>query len=217
MGDNMLSDQMLIERFKQGDMGAFDLLVRRYETKIYQYAYRLTQNSEDAADVVSETFVRMYTSLKNFRGDSQLSTWLYRVVSNVYFDFRKRERAHDHLPFEFPAEDGASEMERQIEDPNAPDLDEHVLQIERQRVLMEAIARLPEYQRAMVVLFHVEDRSYEEIAQILNLPLGTVKSRLNRARIALKELLEPHLELFGVEPSLNSTEALHSSPGTSDT
>jgi RNA polymerase sigma-70 factor (ECF subfamily) len=216
VGDSVLSDQVLIERFKQGDMNAFDQLVYRYETKIYQYAYRLTQSNEDAADVVSETFVRMYTSLKNFRGDSQLSTWLYRVVSNVYFDFRKRERSHDHLPLEFPSDDGTTEMERQIEDPNAPDLDEHVLQLERQRILMGAISRLPEYQRAMVVLFHVEDRSYEEIAQILNLPLGTVKSRLNRARIALKELLEPHLELFGVEPSLNSTEALHSPVGTGE-
>jgi DNA-directed RNA polymerase specialized sigma24 family protein len=88
------SDEVLIERFKEGDEFAFDLLVRRYEQKVYQLAYRLTNNPDDAADVAAEAFLRMYNSLKRFRGDAQLSTWLYRVVSNVFFDFRKREARH---------------------------------------------------------------------------------------------------------------------------
>ncbi len=194
-GGYELSDEILIERFREGDESAFDTLVRRYEQKVYQYAYRLAQNADDASDVVAETFLRMYNSLKRFRGDAQLSTWLYRVVSNVYFDFRKREARHQHLPLEIPSEEDDELMERPIPD-ERNDPNDYVLEQERHRVLMEAIQQLPEYQRAIVVLFHIEDRPYEEIAQITGLPLGTIKSRLNRARNALRELLEPHRELF---------------------
>lgn len=198
LGGYELSDERLIERFKEGDELAFDMLVRRYEQKVYQYAYRLTLNSDDAADVVAETFLRMYNSLKRFRGDAQLSTWLYRVVSNVFFDFRKREQRHQHLSLEVPSEEDEEPVERPIPDEQI-DLEEHVLQQERRRVLMEAIAKLPDYQRQVVVLFHIEEQPYEEIARMTGLPLGTVKSRLNRARTALRELLEPYRELFGVE------------------
>lgn len=194
------SDEVLIERFKEGDEHAFDLLVRRYEQKVYQLAYRLTNNPDDAADVAAETFLRMYNSLKRFRGDAQLSTWLYRVVSNVFFDFRKRESRHQHLPLELPTEDSEEPMELPLEDESV-DVMGHALEEEQRRVLMEVIQQLPEYQRVMVVLFHIEERSYEEIAQILGLPLGTIKSRLNRARNALRQLLEPYRELFGVETS----------------
>jgi len=194
------SDEVLIERFKEGDEFAFDLLVRRYEQKVYQLAYRLTNNPDDAADVAAEAFLRMYNSLKRFRGDAQLSTWLYRVVSNVFFDFRKREARHQHLPLEMPTDDDDEPYELPIEDESV-DIMGHALQKEQRRVLMEAIQQLPEYQRVMVVLFHIEERPYEEIAQILGLPLGTIKSRLNRARNALRQLLEPYRELFGVEQS----------------
>ncbi|GIV05976.1 MAG: RNA polymerase sigma factor [Fimbriimonadales bacterium] len=195
-----ISDEVLIERFKEGDEHAFDLLVRRYEQKVYQLAYRLTNNPDDAADVAAETFLRMYNSLKRFRGDAQLSTWLYRVVSNVFFDFRKRESRHQHIPLEIQTEDSEEPMELPVEDESV-DIMGHALQQEQRRVLMEVIQQLPEYQRVMVVLFHIEERSYEEIAQILGLPLGTIKSRLNRARTALRQLLEPYRELFGVETS----------------
>ncbi|CUU37287.1 MAG: sigma-70 family RNA polymerase sigma factor [Armatimonadetes bacterium] len=196
LGGYELSDEQLIERFKEGDDLAFDMLVRRYEQKVYQYAYRLTRNPDDAADVVAETFLRMYNALKRFRGDAQLSTWLYRIVSNVFFDFRKREQRHEHLPLEIQSEDDDEPMERPIPDESI-DLEAHVLEQERKRVLMEAIQKLPDYQRMVLILFHIEERPYEEIAQITGLPLGTIKSRLNRARNALRELLEPHRELFG--------------------
>ncbi len=191
------TDAVLIERFKEGDEFAFDLLVRRYEQKVYQLAYRLTNNPDDAADITAEAFLRMYNSLKRFRGEAQLSTWLYRVVSNVFFDFRKREARHQHLPLEVPDEDEEL-VELPVPDESV-DILGHALQAEQSRVLMEAIQKLPEYQRVMVILFHIEERPYEEIAQIMNLPLGTVKSRLNRARNALRQLLEPYRELFEAE------------------
>ena len=99
-----------------------------------------------------------------------------------------------------PTDDDDEPYELPIEDESV-DIMGHALQQEQRRVLMEAIQQLPEYQRVMVVLFHIEERPYEEIAQIMGLPLGTIKSRLNRARNALRQLLEPYRELFGVEAS----------------
>lgn len=200
LGGYELSDDQLIERFKEGDEFAFDMLVRRYEQRVYQYAFRLTHNADDAGDIVVETFLRMYNALKRFRGDAQLSTWLYRIVSNVFFDFRKREQRHEHLPLEIQGEEDEEPMERPIPDESI-DLEAYVLEQERKRVLMEAIEQLPDYQRVVLILFHIEERPYEEIAQITGLPLGTIKSRLNRARNALRALLEPHRELFGYESS----------------
>ncbi|GBC92365.1 ECF RNA polymerase sigma factor SigW [bacterium HR15] len=190
-----LSDEWLIERFKEGDETAFDQLVRRYEQKVFQHAYRLTGNTDDAADVAAEAFLRMYTALKRFRGDAQLSTWLYRIVQNVYFDFYKREQRHQHLPLEISSDEDDEPMELPIPDESA-DLHAQLLERERERVLREAIDQLPDYQRVVMILFHVEQLSYEEIAVATGLPLGTIKSRLNRARATLRTLLEPYRELF---------------------
>ncbi|MEN3001298.1 MAG: sigma-70 family RNA polymerase sigma factor [Armatimonadota bacterium] len=211
-----LSDDWLIERFKAGDETAFDQLVRRYEQKVYQHAYRLTQNADDAADVAAEVFLRMYTALKRFRGESQLSTWLYRIVQNVYFDFYKREQRHQHLPLEIPSEEGEEPMELPIPDERF-DMEEYLLEMERQRVLREAFEKLPDYQRVVTILFHVEQLSYEEIAAVTGLPLGTIKSRLNRARATLRELLEPYRELFETGESPTPSEpddALRTSSGS---
>ena len=213
-----VSDEWLIERFKEGDETAFDRLVRRYEQRVYQHAYRLTGNADDAADVAAEAFLRMYTALKRFRGDAQLSTWLYRIVQNVYFDFYKREQRHQHLPLEISTEEDEEPMELPIPDESA-DLDTLLLERERQRVLREAIDRLPDYQRVVMILFHVEQLSYEEIAVVTGLPLGTIKSRLNRARATLRELLEPYRELFGVGNSPTCSEpsdALRTGSGSAE-
>jgi RNA polymerase sigma-70 factor, ECF subfamily len=213
-----LSDEWLIERFKEGDDTAFDQLVRRYEQKVFQHAYRLTHNADDAADVAAEAFLRMYTALKRFRGEAQLSTWLYRIVQNVYFDFYKREQRHQHLPLEISSDDDEEPMELPIPDESF-DMDEYLLEQERQRVLREAIDKLPDYQRVVTILFHVEQLSYEEIAAATGLPLGTIKSRLNRARAALRELLEPYRELFEIESrptQKEATNALRTGQGTAE-
>jgi RNA polymerase sigma-70 factor (ECF subfamily) len=213
-----LSDEWLIERFKEGDDTAFDQLVRRYEQKVFQHAYRLTHNTEDAADVAAEAFLRMYTALKRFRGEAQLSTWLYRIVQNVYYDFHKREQRHQHLPLEISSDEDEEPMELPIPDESF-DMDEYLLEQERQRVLREAIDKLPDYQRVVTILFHVEQLSYEEIAAATGLPLGTIKSRLNRARATLRELLEPYRELFetGSCPTqMEATDALRTGQGTTE-
>jgi RNA polymerase sigma-70 factor, ECF subfamily len=189
-------ERRLIERCKRGEREAFNELIQRYEKQVYNLAYRLTGNYDDAQDVASEVFVRILNSIQKFRGDSAFSTWLYRVVTNVYLDEKKRRSSHRHDSLEeyLEVEDGS--VKRQIEDltPGPHDIAERE---ERAVAIQAAINSLPEFQRVMIALYHIQEVPYEEIAEILNMPLGTVKSRLNRARRALRDKLLAQRELFG--------------------
>jgi len=185
----------LIARCKEGDLSAFDDLVRKYEKQVYNFAYRLTQNYDDANDIACDAFVKIYNSIESFRGDANFSTWLFRIVTNLFLDWRKRSKAHRNIPLDEYIDLEESTVTRQIEDPSPSPLD--LLEAsERFEVLERAINDLPEYQRIMVLLYHNQGQSYEEIAQVIGLPIGTVKSRLNRARLALRKKLEPVSELF---------------------
>jgi RNA polymerase sigma-70 factor (ECF subfamily) len=188
-------ERRLIEQSRQGDQGAFDTLVRRYEKQLYNTAYRLTGSYDDASDLAQEAFVRAWNNLRSFRGDASFSTWLYRIVTNVFLDERKRRRARPQRSLEEVLGSDENPLTRQFED-TAPSPQDRVEEGERWQILQRAIADLPAPQRVMVVLYHTENRSYEEIAQIMGLPMGTVKSRLNRARLALKNKLAPVAELF---------------------
>jgi RNA polymerase sigma-70 factor (ECF subfamily) len=188
-------DQVLIERAQKGDAAAFDGLIRKHERRAYQYAFRLTSNPEEASDVVADAFVRVYSALQNFKGQSQFTTWLYRILTNCFLDIRKRERSRQSMSLEATLSTEDGELERQIEDDGPTPLDA-AEQSERGAEIERAVAKLPEYQRAMIVMYHGEGLAYEEIAEALDLPIGTVKSRLNRARMSLREMLEPNEELF---------------------
>lgn len=188
-------DEVLIERARLGDRTAFDSLVRKYESRAYQYAFRLTRDQEAAADVVSDAFVRVYTALKNFRGQSAFGTWLYRIVTNCYLDRRKRDREGHHVSIESTGNGALGEMERQYED-DSPGPAEVAERNAREASVQRAMSLMADYQKSMLVMYHVEALSYEEIAEALDLPIGTVKSRLNRARMALRELLSQDSELF---------------------
>lgn len=185
----------LISRCKEGDLSAFDDLVRRYEKQVYNFAYRLAQNYDDANDIATDAFVKVYNSIESFRGDANFSTWLFRIVTNLFLDWRKRSKAHLNVPLDEYIDLEESTVTRQIEDPSPSPL-ELLEASERFGVLERAINDLPEYQRIMVFLYHNQGQSYEEIAQVIGLPIGTVKSRLNRARLALRKKLEPVSELF---------------------
>lgn len=185
----------LIERCKRQDPKAFDELVSGYERRIYNFAMRLSGNADDAEDIAQETFIRVFNAIQNFRGDSNFSTWVFRIAHNVFLDMRKKVKAHPQTSLEESVELDESEVTRQVEDPN-PLPDEVAQASELHNILQRAIDALPDYQREMVVLYHTQNKSYEEIAEIMELPIGTVKSRLNRARIALKSLLDPIRELF---------------------
>ena len=190
-------EQSLIDRCKKGDIASFDLLVRHYEKRVFNFAYRLSGNQADAEDVAQEAFIRVFNSIATFRGDANFSTWVFKIVTNVYLDERKRSKAHQTMPLDEYIELEEDTVSRQIED-TGPTPDVIVQERERDQILQNAIQCLPEYQRAMVVLYHTHSKTYEEIAEIMNLPIGTVKSRLNRARLALKEKLGPLRELFEI-------------------
>ncbi len=188
-------EKALIERCKQGDLAAFNELVKKYEKQVYNFAYRLTGNYDDANDIAQDAFLRVYNAIGGFRGDASFTTWLFRITTNVFLDERKRARAHPHASLDEYLELDESSVARQIED-TSPSPEALTEEKERGQILQRAIQSLPEYQRAMVILYHTQQKSYEEIAEIMSLPIGTVKSRLNRARLALKEKLSPLRELF---------------------
>jgi RNA polymerase sigma-70 factor, ECF subfamily len=195
--DDKALERALIERCKQGDITAFNELVLQFEKRVFNFAYRMSGNYDDACDVSQEAFIRVFNSINTFRGEANFTTWLYRIVTNVYLDERKKQKSHLHTSLEDYIDLEENSVTRQVED-GRPTPGAVVEQAERDAILAKAIQELPEYQRAMVILYHTQNRSYEEIAEILKLPIGTVKSRLNRARLALKEKLEPLKELFNL-------------------
>jgi RNA polymerase sigma-70 factor (ECF subfamily) len=188
-------DRLLIDRVKEGDRQALDDIIRKHEKRAYQYAFRLTRNQDEASDVVAEAFVRVSNALPNFKGQSAFTTWLYRIVTNCFLDIRKREQSRKHVSLEQSMQLEGGEVERQVED-EGQGPDELAERNAREQAVQSALTDMPEYQRAMLVMYHVERLSYEDIAEALDLPLGTVKSRLNRARVALRERLGDQLELF---------------------
>ncbi len=188
-------DSNLIARSKAGDRAAFDALVRDHYALVYNTAFRMLGEQGAAEDATQTAFVRAYRSLDRFRGGSAFSTWLYRIVSNVCLDML-RARRDDTVALEIAHGDDDDTEQRPLPDGTAEPaaLAERA---ERQQVVHRAIGRLSDDHRVVLVLCDIAGLSYEEIAEILDMPIGTVKSRLNRARLALKDILTPHLELFG--------------------
>lgn len=189
-------EQALLQRCKDGEPGAFDELVARYQKRVFNFAYGIAGNQDDANDVAQEAFVRVFHSIQTFRGDANFTTWIYRIITNVYLDERKKSKSHRLTSLDDYIDLEENSVSRQIED-DSPLPDEIAQTKERNQVVRSAISSLPDYQRIIVTLYHLHDKSYEEIADILQLPIGTVKSRLNRARLALAEKLKAEPELFG--------------------
>jgi len=190
----------LVARAKAGDRTAFDGLVEAYAPRIYNIALRITGSRDEAQDCVQDAFVRAFSALRHFRGEAAFSTWLYRVAVNVANDACRRLKSQPMLASELagpgpddPAPDlGGMSHHRH----SADDAGEQLARAQRRDLVLTAIRSLPEHHRAVIVLCDLQGLSYEEVAQVMGTRVGTVKSRLNRARLALKERLEPHLELL---------------------
>jgi RNA polymerase sigma-70 factor, ECF subfamily len=195
MKEAQVSDSLLIERFQNGDNASMDRLIQRHQARAYQYAYRLTRDRDVAADVVADAFVRVYRAARTFKGQSAFTTWLYRILTNCFLDLRKRASSRPCVSLETTMLTDDGLLERQFE-ADGPTPHDEVERHEREQVIGLAVGELPEYQKAMIVMFHSEMLSYEEIAEVLHLPIGTVKSRLNRARLGLRQALQPEKELF---------------------
>ncbi len=188
-----------MRRIQRGDDGAFDRLVELCSTRVYNLAFRLVGNADDAQDIAQEAFLRVYHALPRFKGDAAFSTWLYRIVVNVCQDELKR-RQRRPLPFS-TLNDEDEQSSAAVLLSSGESAEDAMLQMERTQVLQQAIAGLPEAYRLVLVLYDIQGCSYTEIADILQTNVGTVKSRLNRARNVLRERLSPARELFGVSDS----------------
>lgn len=197
MSERYLEDSMLISRSQAGDRSAFNALVQKHHGRAYQYAYRLTRNGDEASDIVVEAFLRVFNALHNFKGQSSFITWLYRIMTNCYLDHKKRDKSKRNVSLEAALQTESGELTRQIVD-TSPSPHEETERDARAIRMDLAVSQLPEFQRAMIVMYHSEMMSYEEIAAALDLPVGTVKSRLNRARLSLRELLAKDEELFRI-------------------
>ncbi len=191
-----MSEQEWINRAKEGDMEAFSRLVETYENRILNYCYRMLGNRFDAEDATQEVFVKLYRFFGSYAGNSAFSTWLYKIASNVCLDMlRKSKRTHKDTVSIHQYSTEGEEFALPIED-SGPTPYQSAQMNEAQRALMEALEKLSEEQKKVIILRDIEGLSYEEIAEITGTAAGTVKSRINRARQALKKLLEKDKELF---------------------
>ncbi|RMG36735.1 MAG: sigma-70 family RNA polymerase sigma factor [Planctomycetota bacterium] len=181
-------DRALVAQAQQGDAAAFETLVRRYYQRLYRILAVQLGNEEDARDVVQETFLRAFRHLGTFRGDCSFYSWLYRIAQNAAVDsVRRRRRRRRTRSLEDLRETAGIETS----DGNPTAQPSHGLDTEeRQRMVREAIAQLPEEFRTVLVLRELDGLNYEQIAEAIGHPVGTVRSRLHRARAQLKELLQ---------------------------
>lgn len=179
------SDAALVERVRSGEAAAFDALVVKYQDRVFNTCYRMCGNHADAADLAQTAFIRAYRSLHTFRGRCGFFTWMFRIAANVTLSHRRRRgpRLVSQVP------DGDSLVTQHAEGPRDGDGFDAVEREETRRRLEAALARIDEEFRIVVVLKDVEEMDYAAIADMLGLPLGTVKSRLHRGRMMLRELL----------------------------
>jgi RNA polymerase sigma-70 factor, ECF subfamily len=192
------NERILLEKAKNGDVQAFELLVEGYQKKVFNVALRMMGNYDDAGEIAQEAFIRVFKSIKSFKEESTFSTWIYRITTNICLDeLRKRKNKKIiSIDEDIRFEDG--EAKRQIED-FKPTPDVIAEKNEIKKIVTDAINSLSEEHRLVLVMRDIQGFSYEEIAKITKCPEGTVKSRINRARQALKEILKNNKELFNNE------------------
>lgn len=188
-----LDDSILVNQSKSGDLDSFDELVKRYEGKVYTIAFRFTGNHADASDLAQEAFIKAYKGLKSFRGDASFATWLYKIVSNVCRDELRRQQRQKNVSLDdlviHPG--NAQYLESTEQSP-----EEYIEKNEIQHLVQQQLNNLPEEQRLILVMREIQGLTYDEIAIALDCNLGTVKSRLNRARQSLKQNVLKYRELF---------------------
>ncbi|MEN6462265.1 MAG: sigma-70 family RNA polymerase sigma factor [Syntrophomonas sp.] len=186
----MFSDAELVKKCLQGDTQAFEELVTRYQDKIYALSFRYMGNEDDAYDMAQESFIKAYRSMRSFKGDAGFGTWLYRITTNVCLDeLRHRKRRLVPLSLDEPLaiRDG-DEVEKEVADPS-PTADILYEQKEFSHYIQSILSQIKTEHRAAIILRDMMELTYEEIAEVLNCSVGTVKSRLSRARNALRKKL----------------------------
>ena len=197
MGDNEL-DLTLVKRVQRGDNTAFDLLVRKYQHRIGAVVYRFVPDHAECQDIVQDAFIRAYRALEGFRGDAQFYTWLYRIAVNTAKNhlvaMKRRPPTSDVAADEAEHFAGAG----RLHDHDTPE--HELLRQEIEQAVADTVAGLPDELRQAITLREVDGLSYEEIAQLMQCPIGTVRSRIFRAREAIDERLRPLMDHERVRP-----------------
>jgi RNA polymerase sigma-70 factor (ECF subfamily) len=197
-----VSDLSLVRRVQRGDKGAFDALVRKYQHKLVKLVTRYVRNPAEAEDIAQEAFIKAYRALPQFRGDSAFYTWLYRIAINTAKNaVVSRDRSPVDYDFDRDSIDESYDMQGRLKDSETPE--GLVLTDEIRQTVNAAIEQLPEDLRTAIVLRELEGLSYEQIAASMGCPVGTVRSRIFRAREAIDQRLR---EVF--EGGLGRTEEL---------
>ncbi|SFU52774.1 RNA polymerase, sigma-24 subunit, RpoE [Nitrosomonas eutropha] len=191
-------DQQLVERVQQGDKRAFDLLVIKYQRRLARLLSRFVRDPAEVEDITQETFIKAYRALASFRGDSAFYTWLYRIGVNTAKNFLVSQGRKQPVTITgFDAEDAENfEGADQLREVNTPESELMGKQVAQ--TVNQALEALPEELRTAITLREIEGLSYEEIADIMNCPIGTVRSRIFRAREAVADKLRP---LLGTDKS----------------
>lgn len=178
----------LIKKAIDGDEAAYKQLLENYRGAIYNLLYKMVRNKEETEDLLQEAFMKAFNALPSFNEEYAFSTWLYKIAINNCIDHMRKKKLKTYsINKPVQAKDG--ELDREFPDTSMSP-DKEVLSKERSKIIESAIAELPENYKVAIILRHSEEKSYEEIAQILNIPLGTVKARIFRAREMLKKKLK---------------------------
>ena len=187
-----LTDEELVGQVLAGDGATFGEIVQRHEDRLYNTIYRLVGSAEDARDLLQDTFVKAYENLKTFRGGSSLYTWLFRIAVNTSLSHRRRRK---WVQMSAPAGDEDNPNPgNAVADTAAANPADRLITAETEVLVQEAINGLDDEHRTVVVLRDIQHCDYRQIAEILEVPPGTVKSRLHRARMMLRDKLQPLLE-----------------------
>jgi RNA polymerase sigma-70 factor (ECF subfamily) len=189
----VLEDTALVNAYLEGETRSFDVLVERYQTRLLNFVYRIVGDRERAEDLVQEVFVRVYRHLGRFDRSKKFSTWIYTIASNLAKN-ELRNRSRNPLVLFTSMTKGWEDEERPLEFEDPTSRPDDLFRKRHVREMVESsVAQLPTHHREVFVLREIEGRSYEEIAEITHCNLGTVKSRLNRARNSFAEIIEPSL------------------------
>ena len=186
-------EDALVSALRNGEESAYESLIFQYQQPVYNLVCRLMNDRMDTADVVQEVFLKIFRSIGSFRGNSSLKTWIYRITVNEAHNHRRWFSRHQRQEVSFGSEDGAALSEDSFTAPGRSPFD-YAADGETRALVEQALAELNPNFRAAVVLRDIEDLSYEEIAEVLEISLGTVKSRILRGREALRKILEGRLE-----------------------
>lgn len=184
-----LQDSELVKQALTGDKRAFGTLIQRHQDAVFALVSRLIRNQNDVPDVAQDAFIRAYKALATFRGDAQFGTWLYRIVWNTCLDRREQRARISEREVQITSEEGESSGMDSLPDESTPLPDEVFESDDVRTKLEECLKRLPLHYCAVLTLYYFEQKSYEEIAAILNQPLNTIKVHLFRAKTHLKKAL----------------------------